>query len=334
MEPTEELNRIKELARARAKKHYEANKVALNTKRREKYAKKKPEVVEEVVPEVPSLTLSMAQDAIRELKLKDTSEKKYLDDLKRLSKMIGKDFQLSNPEVINVIKDAKRKSGEPYSLNTLKSIFQVILVLSDAMKLDIDKKPYKEQYEIYKIKSFDQTVEQVEEQAIPLWKDYLKVCRAKYGMASREYLLARFYDELTVRDDLGLVLSDDSIDGNYLFVRPDYLEVVINSYKTESKYGQIRYKLKGSLEKLTRDYIARNNLNMGDLLFGAEQLSPLVSKMNKQLGYSSGVTLYRHMTISEQLEKCKTPEMRVKLADAMKHSPIVQLSYLRKKKLI
>lgn len=390
MDATEQLSRIRELGKARAKKYYEANKEKLNAKRREQRAKAKeakaevPEIkevkievpqmdtpkikevkktskkgpingkdytwndilgapqvqfkkVEPIVIERP-LPLKTVQQKIKELNLKPSNEKKYSDDIKRVMKMLQCDDLntcLSNPSaVIQKINDAKMRNGDPYSINTKKSAYQSILFVIDQLKLKVDKKKYIEQFEILKVESQEQTVHRVEEEPIPLWKDYLRKCRAIFGIDSKEYLIARFYDEFTVRDDLGLVLADDTRDDNYLFVRPDYLEVVINSYKTDKKYGQIRYKLKGSLEKLTRDYITKHNLKIGDLLFAQPTLSPIVSKMNKELGYSSGVNLFRHMTTSEQLAKAKSAEQKVKLAEAMKHSPVVQVSYLRKKKLI
>jgi len=284
------------------------------------------------------LTLAVVQQKIKDLDIGSSNEKKYLDDIKRVMKMAKCDDLVSclnkHKMVIKLIKEAKMANGEPYAINTLKSAFQAILFVIDRLKLNIDKKPYDEQFQILKVASAEQTAHRVETEAIPLWKDYLEKCKKKYGMESRQYLLARLYNELTVRDDYGLVLSKEPREDNYLLIEPDGLEVVINAYKTDKRYGQIRYKLKGSLEKMTREYIAKRKLKVGDFLFGRELLSPVLSKMNADLGYKTGVNLFRHMTTSEELLKAKTPEERVKLAAAMKHSPVVQLSYLRKKKLV
>jgi hypothetical protein len=359
MDPVEQLNHIRELGKARAKKHYDANKEALNAKRRAKYAEKKAPVAtpapappkapakqytwDDIIGPQPPKKIELTYEVVSK-KLKDLdipnkgTEKKYLEDIQRTMKMTGcTDLAvcLTHPiAIIKLVNESKKKNGEPYSDNTKKSVFQSILFVIDNLKLKIDKKPYLEQFELYKIKSADQNEQKIQNEEVPSWKEYLKKSRAKFGMTSKEYLLARFYDELTVRDDFGLIITDEILDNNnYLLVRATYIEIVINTYKTDKKYGQIRYKLKKSLENLTREYIAEKKLKIGDLIFGAPKLTSLVSKMNDDLGYHGGVNFFRHMTITEELEKA-TPEQRVKLAEAMKHSPVVQKAYLRKKKLI
>lgn len=361
MEAVEQLNHIRELGKARAKRHYDANKEALNAKRRAKYAEKKAPVATPapapVVPKAPAkqytwddiigpqppkkteLTLEEVSKKIKALDIPNKgTEKKYLEDIQRTMKMTGcTDLSVClthHVAIIKLVNESKKKNGEPYSDNTKKSVFQSILFVIDNLKLKIDKKPYLEQFELYKIKSADQNEQKIQNEEVPSWKEYLKKSRAKFGMTSKEYLLARFYDELTVRDDFGLIITDEILDNNnYLLVRGAYIEIVINTYKTDKKYGQIRYKLKKSLENLTREYIAKKKLKIGDLIFGAPKLTAIVSKMNEDLGYHGGVNFFRHMTITEELEKA-TPEQRVKLAEAMKHSPVVQKAYLRKKKLI
>ena len=153
-------------------------------------------------------------------------------------------------------------------------------------------------------------------------------------MFVKESLIAKFYNELTVRDDYGLVISNKNLKNeNYLLISPKSMEVVINNYKTDKRYGVIRHKLSKPLEKLTRAYILKNKIQKGDYLFGAELLSSFVSKTNTTLGYKGGINLFRHMKISEELAKA-TPAERVKLADVMKHSPVVQKAYLRRMNLI
>jgi hypothetical protein len=365
MDPVEQLNHIRELGKARAKRHYDANKEAVNAKRRAKYAEKKATVATTqalapahapAVPKAPSkqytwddiigpqqpkkteLTLEEVSKKIKDLDLHKGTEKKYLEDIQRTMKMTGcTDLLvcLTRPQqIIKLVNESKKKNGEPYSDNTKKSVFQSILFVIDNLKLSIDKKPYNEQFELYKIKSADLNEQKIQNEEVPSWKEYLKKSRAKFGMTSKEYLLARFYDELTVRDDFGLIITDEILDNNnYLLVRGAYIEIVINTYKTDKKYGQIRYKLKKSLENLTREYIAKNKLKIGDLIFGTPKLTSVISKMNDELGYHGGVNFFRHMTVTEELEKA-SPAQRLKLAEVMKHSPVVQKAYLRKKKLI
>ena len=180
----------------------------------------------------------------------------------------------------------------------------------------------------------EQNEDKIANEEVPTFEEYLQGCKANFTVGSKESLIAKFYDELTVRDDYGLVITDKNLENkNYLLIKPTSIEIVINNYKTDKKYGIIRHKLTKALEKITRAYITKNGLKIGDYLFGTEHLSSFVSKMNKTLGYKSGVGLFRHMKITEQLGMA-TPAERVKLAEVMKHSPVVQKAYLRKMKLI
>ena len=56
--------------------------------------------------------------------------------------------------------------------------------------------------------------------------------------------------------------------------------------------------------------------------------------MNQALGYSGGINLFRHMKITQVLNKESNHETRLKLAAAMKHSNVIQKAYLRKAKLL
>ena len=57
--------------------------------------------------------------------------------------------------------------------------------------------------------------------------------------------------------------------------------------------------------------------------------------MNKKLGYTMGSNLFRKMAVTQELDKLNpTAEDRVALAKIMRHSPVVQITYLRKKQLI
>ena len=102
------------------------------------------------------------------------------------------------------------------------------------------------------------------------------------------YVLIRLYAEVTCRDDYGklnIVTSlKDATDGkeNYIVTpRSGTMTIVINSYKTSKKYGQIKASLSQDLSKLIRTYIAVNEIT--DYLFGKSNLSPFVTKSNKKM---------------------------------------------------
>jgi hypothetical protein len=343
MDAEQELTHIKELGKARAKKHYDANKEAINQKRREAYLKKKAnEPVPEPAPE-PSQKAKYDIDfndilkGLKELNINRKTEEKYVSDILRLMRIVNSRYLdlYHSKDLIELINTSKRPNGQDFSENTKKSIYQAILFVIDNLKLNVKKKPYEDQFTIKKMISIDQNEEKIANEEVPTFKEYLAKCKAMFGVDSKEYLLAKFYEELTMRDDFGLILANEIYDNdnNYLLITPR-LTVVINSYKTNKKYGQVRHKLSKTLEKLTKAYILTYNISLGDYLFGEPKLSATVSKMNQALGYSSGINLFRHMKVTEVLSKELNPETRLKLATVMKHSNVIQKAYLRKAKLI
>jgi len=70
-----------------------------------------------------------------------------------------------------------------------------------------------------------------------------------------------------------------------------------------------------------------------EFVFGTETLSSILNKMNKTLGYSDGANLFRHMAVS-QLTADTPAEQKLALSKTMMHSPLVQMNYMRKHKII
>lgn len=339
MDPEQKLNHIKELNKARAKKYYLHNKETIKQRRRETYLKNKPN------PDVQvELTESKGKHAIdfdeilkgiKDLNIPNRkTEEKYISDLLRLMRIVGSRYLdlYHSKDLIEMINTAKRPNGSEYSENTKKSLFQAILVVIDKLKVNVKKKPYEDQFNIKKMISIDQNEEKMANEEVPSFKEYLAKCKATFGINSKEYLIAKFYEEITIRDDFGLILANEIYDNdnNYLLLTPTKLTIIVNTYKTNKRYGQIRHKLSKTLEKLTKTYILANNISLGDFLFGEPKLSATVSKMNQALGYTGGINLFRHMKITQVLQKESSPEARLKLAAAMKHSNVIQKAYLRK----
>ena len=319
MEDTETYKkRARRLSAARAAKHFKENRDEINAKAREVYAKKKTG---------PPLTTEVLLEGVRALQLKPTTEKVYLDSIPRIMRMLeATDLRvaLQDPEAaVAKFREARQKNGNAYSENTIKTNFQTICKLIDALNLDIDKTPYARLFEIQKLKKPEQG-------PVPTFEAYLVKSLEQFGADSKEYLLARLYQEITLRDDFGLTLTDGKMDSetNYLLVKRRHLFVVINSYKTEAKYGQIKHKLSAGVADLIRDYIAKHDKHSGDLLFDALQLSPFLNAMNETLGYSGGSNLFRQMRVSNEIVAA-TPEQRIDLAAEMRHGTGVQLNYVR-----
>ena len=172
------------------------------------------------------------------------------------------------------------------------------------------------------------------------FQDYINLVKEKFGEKSKMYMIAKLYNELTLRDDFTLKIvnsgRDLSTDLNYVVIPQrrgirlnTKLRIIINHYKTSEKYGQIDAELSVALSNLIREYATQNNLKEGDFLFGEKELSNYVSSHNKQMGVKGSITLFRQMKISDEVNKQTDAKKRVDLADKLKHSPVVQLRYLR-----
>jgi hypothetical protein len=108
------------------------------------------------------------------------------------------------------------------------------------------------------------------------------------------------------------------------------LKPLFVSTATIKKYGVIEEKCSKGLSTLIRKYIIENSIKVGDYLFGDKKLSQYVSPNNLKVGVKGGTNVFRHMKITDELKTIKSPEERIKLAESMKHSPMVQLKYVRR----
>jgi hypothetical protein len=361
MEAESKLQRINELNRIRQQNYYKNHKEEINTKRRNIYnlGKQKLNPQEEHVENQftekeiyktdfsKSKTLSYEEIiyALKTLEIKDGSRDKYSQDIKRLMILTEcenfikclKDYK----KIIEIINNSKKSNGESYSVNTRKALFQMILFLIDKLKLPISikvKQQYIQQFEIYKISSNDYSTEKQETAPIYTFKEYLEKVKDEYGVISKFYVLSKLYSEITLRDDfiLKIVHSIEETNENENFIIipiKDKLTIIVNNYKTSNKYGQIKIKLSTSLSNLIRDYMLKEKLGYNDYLFGNKTLSNYVQKMNKTIGINAGINEYRKMSVTDLLNTQPSPEERQKLAETMRHSPVVQVRYLRKNKL-
>ena len=333
------LERIRELNRYRQQKYYEAHRELLNEKRRERYAKGKPtEPIQPIEPaQLQIINVSKDKDLtydevvkhFNELIMTDGTRKKYMGDLKRLTAIIEcKNFIKCLKQFKKVI---KKIDESDYSINTKKSLLQTIVFMNTRLTLNLPDSiinPYKKEFEILKLKSIDDTEKKSKRDTMS-FKDYLE--KIKELGDEKMYVLTRLYDEVTLRDDFILKIADtkptDTTD-NYIVIGPK-LTVIINKYKTSSKYGKIEVKLSALLSKLVKKYIKDEDFKEGDYLFGSTKLSSFISTNNKKIGVKGGVNEMRHMKITDVLKQAPSEKQRVELASKMKHTPLVQLRYLR-----
>lgn len=344
------LARIRELNRNRQKRYYDTHREALNTKRRERYAKGKPEIIEPDEHEQENqeqneethqfidlskekkLTYEEAKEYFNQLTMNENSRKKYLGDLKRLSQIIKCDnFILcfkQHKKILNQINEAN------YAINTKKSVLQTILFMNTRFKLELPKNSddaYKREFDILKDKSLAEGEVKSKRETMS-FTEYLAKIKEKFGADSKMYVIARLYDELTLRDDFVLEIVDSmpTDKTKNFIVMGKKVTVVINVYKTSSKYKEIVVNLTAGLATLIKKYIKDNKLEVGQYLFGNKKLSPFISKKSKEVGMMGGVNELRHMKVTDEL-KGLTSEQKVDLSFKMKHSPLVQSRYLRNK---
>jgi hypothetical protein len=179
------------------------------------------------------------------------------------------------------------------------------------------------------LKEIQQTIQ------YPTFDEYVRNTLDEYGVNSKEHFIANLYRELSVRDNFGQIpvlgkpLKNKTI--NYIVVKKNYSYIVLNDYKTKNKYGSFRYTFSPKFDRLLRKYMKENDIQIDSLLFQEPQLSPLVSKMNKEMGYDNmgGINIFRHIRVSEIPEGASYSD-KVKLANEMNHSVFVQPKYKRK----
>lgn len=139
-------------------------------------------------------------------------------------------------------------------------------------------------------------------------------------------------------------LSDqDKKDGNYLVHNKkgsQFLEAILNEYKTSKKYGEKKIRIDKDIEKILRMYIKATGKGFGDVLFvsstgnplSRNQLSQLLIKTTKKyLNKSISTTILRKIVVSSTIPK-DIIEKQKELADVMGHSIEVQNAVYNKEK--
>ena len=233
--------------------------------------------------------------------------------------------------VIQMVDDAKQLNGEPYSNQSRNKMLQTIRPLLDLFKVSYSEnilQAYRNKMEEY---NFNYLTKSIQKEVLPTYQEYLTKLVEHYSDRSMEYLLINMYLEVPVRDDLQLKIvstksQTKSTEHNYLLLNKKSCVVILNNYKTAKHYGQKTYELSKILREMVVAYISTietgpEHLFGPEYLFGNVQLSPVVSAINKQLGYSGGINLLRKMIVTDLYrDENSTHEQKIQLADKMCHS--------------
>jgi len=221
------------------------------------------------------------------------------------------------------------------SPSTLKGIVQVFLKLingypgikvSDKVKKlweDVFTEANSEMSQVYIQRSMEDTVQSFSSVKAKVFD--------KYPEGSDERLYMELYELCPTRDDLGNVFIVPTIrqakdkTKNYLVVSRKTL--IINTHKTENKYGSFECKVPPRIFK-------KIDITKEKLFDHGDKLSSWVGGILKSVGVSGRINTLRHGFLSEKLEgdNVKDAKVRKHLARSMGHSGSVQLQYIREVK--
>lgn len=251
----------------------------------------------------------------------------YISTAKQIQKLLNiTDFNTAFKDFKTVIKTI---DDSDYSINMKKNFYQFIVYIIDTIKLKYTPRVfsmYKDKFTAYKLKSLAYTEEKNNEEIIS-FSEYLKKVKEYFGQDSKMYNLILLYSiENTFRDNYQLEIislvkdSQKDIKKNY-FVKniKGHCFLIINDYKTQL-YGQQKIKLDKNISNQIESYIEKNDLKVGDYLFGNKKLGPYISKNNKEIEINGAIDLIRKMKYSEEHSKGLTEEQQVALAKKFQHS--------------
>lgn len=338
----QKLAKIREQNRLRAQKHYAKHRDEIKEKRKVSNALKKQNPV--AIVEEPATDMHVENtdllDKLNGLELNPNTAKKYKYDLKKVFELIG------NANLIDYIREGKTLvqliRDKDCPINTKRGLVQICLFLVTKFNIKVNKKALDlltNFFDELKLISAEET-EKKQNEEVPDWAEYLEKIKSKFGENSKMFLLATLYHEVTLRDDFGALKivnkTPKETTGNYLIINKTFHSLLINEHKTFNKYGAIKQKLSKNLSAMISNYIANNNLTVGDYLFGnGGDLSDYIIYNNKIVGIDGGISLLRKMKVSQILSNPDTTAKdKLDLAKQMKHKITTQKQYKRKPKQV
>jgi len=304
------------------------------------------DAIQEQIPLVPIKSKKAKKATIITLTTLTQEEKKINkfnnDQLKTLSVILNcsdwdKCFKISK-NVIYKIESAFqiKRPTTLYSINSKKSFYQAILTTITNKKIKVSEnalKEYNDKLIEYKLKSHLESEEKKKTKVNIDFNEYVKKVIDFYGKDSKQALIIALYELHVFRDDLVLQIIPKQIKDiskNYLIVpekKTNNLTLILNTYKTDKKYGQELIPIPRILSKDLRKYINTNDLKYNDYLFGKTKLTKYIRTFNEKLGLKISINNLRQMKASKVLNNNPTIEERLILAKEMKHMPITSEKY-------
>jgi hypothetical protein len=277
---------------------------------------------------------------------------------------VNKPLNLNNPQVLfQTLDNYKKPDGSEYAIDRKAGWAQMLYMLADeknGFKLEV----IPASFEIYKnkhnelqiIKRDNQTNNQTKNsKKIILFSNILKKCLEIYGRNSKEFLYLRLYQLASLRDNFKLlIIITDPKDAvskshNYIVIPPIIKKkvknkmivfkpegsLIINTYKTEKQgYLKLPFLLTEETTNLVRAYMERNNLKVGEYLFGKSAMSAWVGLLLRGLGIEqkgSNINYIRKAVSTEYhlLNPNAPAKDRLLFAERMAHSVDMNKGYVR-----
>jgi len=268
-----------------------------------------------------------------------------------LARELGvKDFDIDNPKIF---KDTKRViahiKGKTKNANTQQ--FYLSCVKSILQYRKGYEKAYQDYFEAHKnienpyLNNVGANRLLEHEKDILEWGDLTKdVNKAMPNLAPRDAVISALYVYAPPRRAdyaiMRVIKVGNQIDPRYNYVvvnkRGDVKEFVFNRYKTQKRYGQQRFPVKGKLAAILEEYITELEKKNGDFLFTTSAGKPLKKNSFTKLiplvferitGTPMSINDLRKSCISFYLNKNISLNQRRALSDKMAHSISTQMLY-------
>jgi hypothetical protein len=220
--------------------------------------------------------------------------------------------------------------NEGMNPNTAASSMAAVLSVLDTNPTLLDKvgttihENIKALFNELKVKKDQFNITRQHTEEVEPFSKILERVEADNAKTSQEVLLINLYDNITARNDFG-DLSFDTDAPNHINLKKGTITIT-QFKKTNGKYPPILdYRLNKKVLGLLKDSYKNNERN---LVF-TKQIRSIFKKAK------IGVDMIRHGKISEELadSNVKDADKREALRQKMFHSPMTQMSYIRKLKV-
>ena len=338
--------KMQEQCRLRQKKYYDKHRETILQGRKIKRSNKTEVFCEcKTVLDLPTILKKLDESEIITNENTRECHKNRMTTFFEITKILdlSKDIEDYNGIINKVDNSTYGKNSIEYKPNSKKNLLESFLFCLDKFNITLEpiiREKYQDYYLKIKMKCNDQLEDKRinQEDSVISYEDYENKILHRFGIESKEFLMIKFYKEVTCRDDLDLyIIRDegkykDDLTKNYLIDDNERkYTILLQAYKTSKNKNPIKIKLSTDLDKLVNQYIIKNNIK--DRLFPSKHglNFSFINMMNRRIGIKGGINMIRHNVISSGLLKNDLDE-RVKLAKNSFHSISTQRDYNRQQK--